>query len=76
MDTATLYSLTGVDRLLAGSSVMLNQAVLLFSGVSWTLKSEPLLRRKHLPMYCGPNEPLRNMPSPPKMQLAHSIISP
>jgi len=48
----------------------------MFSGVSWTVKSEPLRRRKHLPMYCGPNEPLRNMPSPPKMQLAHSIISP
>ena len=69
MDTATLYSLTSGDHLLAASPVM-------FSGVSWTLKSEPLLGRKHLPMYCGPNEPLRNMPSPPKMQLAHSIISP
>lgn len=67
-DTVTLYSLTNVDPLL-GSPVM-------FSGVTWTLKSEPLLGGQHLPMYCGPNEPLRNMPLTPKMQLAHSIISP
>lgn len=48
----------------------------MFSLVSQALKTEPLLRGQHLPMYCGPNEPLKNMPLPQKNAISTFYYKP